>query len=146
MKGVRWHYALVLGVAVIVAVWVLIFWPEPSPPETLPPPSELVIPWDEAASHAGEIKVVEGPVVGATFDSGSMGKPTFLYIGKPYPDPDRFSVLIWLDHRSKFLRKFPPNPETHLPDKTVGVRGFIDNNKGYPEIVLTDPADIWVVE
>jgi len=143
---VRWHYVLILGLSVIVAVWVLIFWPEPSPPHTLPSPSELVIPWDEAASHVGEIKVVEGPIVDGTFESSSMGKPTLLRIGRPYPDSDRFSVLIWGDHRDKFLRKFPPNPETHLLNKTVGVRGFIDDDKGYPEIILTDPADIWVIE
>ena len=84
--------------------------------------------------------------MGGTFNSDSMGNPTFLHIGNPYPDPDRFSVLIWSDHRGKFVDKFPPNPETYLLNRVVRVRGFIDVGKGYPEIALSDPADISVVE
>jgi len=55
-------------------------------------------------------------------------------------------VLIWSDHRGKFVDRFPPDPETYLLNTTVKVRGFIDTSKGYPEIVLSDPADISVVE
>ena len=92
------------------------------------------------------IKIVEGPVVGGIFDRQSIGKPTRLQIGKLDSDTDRFSVFFWMDHREKFMRKFPPNPETYLLGKTVRVRGFIDDPKGYPQIVLSDPADIWIVE
>ena len=146
MKGIKWHYILLLGLSIFVAISVVVFWPEPSARQTPPTPSELVIPWDEAKNYAGEIRIVEGRVFGATFDSGSMGKPTFLHIGKPYLAPDRFSVLIWSDHRGKFVDKFLPNPETYLLNRTVRVRGFIDTSKGYPEIVLSDPADISVVD
>ena len=146
MKGIKWHYILLLGLSIFVAISVLAFWPEQSAREILPTPSELVTPWDEAKDYAGQIRVVEGRVLGATFDVGSMGKPTFLHIGNPHPHPDRFSVLIWSDHRGKFVVKFPPNPETFLLNRIVRVRGFVDTNKGYPEIVLSDPADISVVQ
>ena len=146
MRGIKWHYILLLGLSIFVAISVLVFWPEPSARQTLPTPSELVIRWDEARDYAGEIRIVEGRVLGTTFDSASMGKPTFLHIGKPYPDPNRFSVLVWSDHRGKFVDRFPPDPETYLLNTTVKVRGFIDTSKGYPEIVLSDPADISVVE
>ena len=145
MKGIKWHYILVLGLAILMAILIAIFWPEPSAPETLPTPSKIVIPWDEAGSYIGEIKIIEGPVVDAAFNIHSMGKPTFLYIGKPYPDPDRINVVIWSDQKGEFVQEFPPNPETYLLGKTVRVRGFI-TDKGFREIVLTHPANIWVIE
>jgi hypothetical protein len=145
MTRVRWHYILILALAILLSIGILVFWPKPSPPRTIPSAGELVIPWEEAKSYVGEIKIVEGPVVDAEFARDSMGSPTFLHIGKPYPDSDRCTVVIWGDHRDKFMRKFPPNPETYLLNEKVRVRGFIDN-KGYPEITLTDPANIWVVE
>jgi len=119
--------------------------PEKPPPEK-PPPTEEVIPWPEAKNYVGETKVVEGPVVSANWASGSRGKPTFLNIGKPYPDPDRFTVVIWIDNRDKFIREFPPNPETYFLHKTVRVKGFIDTYKGNPQIVLSEPSKIWIVE
>ena len=98
MKEIKWHYILLLGLSIFVAISVLAFWPEQSARETLPTSSELVIPCDEAKDYAGRIRVDEDRVLGATFDSGSMGKPTFLHIGNPHPHPDRFSVLIWRDY------------------------------------------------
>ena len=117
---------------------------QPSPPQ--PSPTEEVIPWYEAKNHVGETKVVEGPVVSARWASGSKGKPTFLNIGKPYPDPDRFTVVIWIDHRDKFVKEFPPNPERYFLDKTVRVKGLIETYKGNPQIVLSDTSKIWIVE
>jgi len=146
MKGVRWHYILILVLSIMLSASILIFFPKLSEPETIPPPGELLIPWDVAGDHAGTVKIVEGPVVDAIFKNWAIGKPTLLYIGKPYPDPDRFSVLIWSDHRGRFAEKFPPDPETHLLNKTVKVRGVIDKSKGYPEIALIDPANIWISE
>ena len=145
MKKVKWHYILILVLSILMAGSVLVLWPEPLTPQTLPPPSEMVIRWDEARNHVGKIRIVEGRVVDTAFRGGSIGKPTFLHIGKPYPDPNRFSVLIWSDHRGKFADKFSPNPETYLLNRVVRVRGFIDADKGYPQVALTDPADIWVV-
>ena len=66
MKGIKWHYILLLGLPIFVAVSVVVFWPEPSARQILPTPSELVIPWDEAKDYAGEIRIVEGRVLGVT--------------------------------------------------------------------------------
>ena len=55
MKGIKWHYILLLGLSIFVAISVLVLWPEPSARQTLPTPSELVIHWDEAKDYAGQI-------------------------------------------------------------------------------------------
>ena len=104
-------------------------------PKELPPGS---ISWDEAKYHIGERTTVCGPVVDATWASGSNGKPTFLNLGKPYPDPDRFTVVIWIQYRSNF----PQAPEEYYLGKTICVTGLIDEYKGIPQIEVKYPSEI----
>jgi micrococcal nuclease len=96
------------------------------------------ISWDKAKNHIGERTTVCGPVVSATWASGSKGKPTFLNIGKPYPDPDRFTVIIWEQYRSNF----PQPPEAYYRGKTICVTGLIIPYKGIPEIEVKTPEQI----
>jgi len=70
--------------------------------------------------------------------SGSKGKPTFLNIGKPYPDPNRFTVVIWIQNRGKF----PQPPDDYYLGKTICVTGLIDEYKGIPQIEVKDPSQI----
>ena len=91
---------------------------------------DSVIQWDEAKDHPGDRLTVCGPVVDTHWASGSNGKPTFLNIGKPYPDPDRFTVVIWIDYRANF----PPSPEDYYLGKTICVTGLIDEYNGSPQI------------
>ena len=51
--------------------------------------------WIEADDYVGEFVTVCGPVVSAYFATSTNGQPTFLNIGKEYPDPERFTALIW---------------------------------------------------
>ena len=86
--------------------------------------------WDEAKDHIGDRLTVCGPVVDTCWASGSNGKPTFLNIGKPYPDPDRFTVVIWIDYRANF----PQPPEDYYLGKSICVTGLIEPYKGSPQI------------
>ena len=104
-------------------------------PKEFPPGS---IPWDEAKYHIGERTTVCGPVVDATWASGSNGKPTFLNLGKPYPDPDRFTVVIWIQYRSNF----PQAPEDYYLGKTICVTGLITEYNGIPQIEVKYPSEI----
>ena len=79
-------------------------------------------------------------MIGATYASGSNGKPTFLNVGKDYPDPARFTVLIWGENRGKFS----PAPEIQYKGKTIYVYGLIELYKGSPEIVITSPSQIQI--
>ena len=96
------------------------------------------ISWDEAKDHIGERTIVCGPVVDATWASGSNGKPTFLNLGKPYPDPDRFTVVIWIQNRSNF----PQAPEDYYLGKTIYVTGLITEYEGVAQIEVTSPDQI----
>jgi len=115
-------------------------------PELTPPPSPLgAVSWDEAKYHLGERTTVCGPVVSTYFAEGSAGKPTFLNIGKPYPDSDRFTVVIWIQNRAKFLSALPEPPEDYYLGKTICVTGLIDEypkGSGSAQIQVTDPSQI----
>jgi len=115
--------------------------PTPSPTPTIIPDSIPVcegIPWDEAKNHVGDRNTVYGPVVDTRWASTSTGKPTFLNIGKPYPDPNRFTVVIWIDNRSKF----PEPPEDYYRGKTISATGLISEYNGSPQIEVTTPEQI----
>ena len=104
----------------------------------VPPPSAIL--WSEAINHIGERTKVYGLVIGATYASGSKGKPTFLNVGKNHPDPARFTVLIWGSDRSKFS----PAPEIQYKGRTIYVYGLIELYKGSAEIIVTSPSQIQV--
>jgi DNA/RNA endonuclease YhcR with UshA esterase domain len=96
------------------------------------------ISWSDASAHIGEMTLVEGPVVGTTFASSSNGQPTFLNIGKDYPDPGRFTVVIWGENRASFSTP----PEDAYSGKTICVTGEIDTYKGVPQVAVSSPSQI----
>jgi DNA/RNA endonuclease YhcR with UshA esterase domain len=106
----------------------------------LPPESTTIseIQWNEAGNYIGVEVIVCGPVVDSKWASGSNGKPTFLNIGKPYPDPDRFTIVIWEEYRDNF----PEYPEEFYLGKTVCVTGIVDEYNGSAQIELRSPARI----
>ena len=56
-----------------------------------------VVCWSWASvgkNMVGTSQCVCGPVVSSNYATGSKNKPTFLNIGRPYPQ-DRFTVVIW---------------------------------------------------
>ncbi len=100
------------------------------------------ISWDDAYDHVGERAIVKGPVVDTRYASGSNGKPTFLNLGKPFPDPDRFTVLIWGDTRDNF----PFAPEVEYDNETICVTGLVETFEGSAQIIADTPSDIAVLD
>ena len=98
--------------------------------------------WDQAYENVGERATVQGPVVGTRYASGSSGQPTFLNVGKPFPDNDRFTVVIWGDTRDNF----PFAPEVEYDNKTICVTGLIETFEGVPQIIADTSSDIEIVD
>lgn len=113
---------------------------QPSPPEEQRSQAGCAgaISWSDASAHVGEMTIVVGPVVGTTFASSSNGQPTFLNIGRDYPDPGRFTVVIWGESRASFSTP----PEDAYRGKTICVTGEIDTYQGIPQIVVSSPSQI----
>lgn len=110
--------------------------------ENIPPSGNQVvietINWDEAFQYAGELVVICGPVVDSYFAASSNGQPTFLNIGKEYPDPDRFTALIW----GRNLEAFPFDPDVYYKGKTVCIKGVIEEYEGIFEVEVRRPDQI----
>ncbi|SRR6266498_403880 len=92
----------------------------------------------EARNHIGKTATVCGVVASADYAARSKGKPTFLNLDKPYPNPI-FIALIWEEDRPKFGA-----PEAELKGKRICVAGKIESYKGTPEIVLRDRSQMKV--
>jgi len=114
----------------------------PIPTATLTPTPTMFlscdIQWNEAKYYIGKFKTVCGTVVGTYYDVTSNGQPTFLNIGKPYPDPDRFIVIIWGEDRGKF---YSP-PEDYYLGKNINVIGLIMEYEGIAKIEVWRPSQI----
>lgn len=114
--------------------------PTPEPPTPTPTPDACpgAIPWDQAIGYVGQEVTVIGPVASATWATESRGQPTFINLGLPYPDPGRFTVLLWIDARWRF----DAPPEEMFAGKTVCVTGVVELYRGGAEIVVEYPWQI----
>jgi len=99
-----------------------------------------VIKWYQAKRYVGHTKTVKGPVKGTKYASSSSGRPTFLNIGKNYPNRSRFIVVIWGKDRSAF----PFRPEVFYRGKTVLATGRIRMYKGSAEMFIRSPSKLRV--
>lgn len=101
------------------------------------PPTTDEITWDQAELFFGQEKTVCGEVIDSFF-SADGAKTTYLYMGKPFPDIDRFSIVIFEDAREKFTAE----PEIAYLGETICVTGEIVTYEGGAEIILSDPANL----
>jgi len=133
----KWYLILAVGLVVVLAGSAIACGTPPPAPVEQEAPSNAIA-WHEAQDHIGDRATVCGPVVDTHYASTSKGKPTFLNIGKPYPDPSRFTVVIWGDYRGNF----PQGPEAYYLGKTICVTGLITEYEGTPEVEIKTPSQI----
>lgn len=91
---------------------------------------------DEAADRVGEVVRVCGAVESASWAREIGGRPTFLNLGRPYPDQP-FTVVIWGEDRPRFGA-----PERSYAGRRICVAGRIRLHEGTPRIVARRPAQI----
>ena len=84
------------------------------------------IAWNEAANYAGTTQRVCGPLAG----SGNSTDDVFLNLGRDYPDPARFQIVIW------DIGAVEPIPY----GTTLCTSGQITLYKGVAQIELTTPS------
>src|SRR5580692_10198690 len=91
---------------------------------------------EEAADHVGETTTVCGLVASASYLPQAPQSPTFLDLGKPFPN-QIFSAIIFGTDRPKF-----GTPEISMRDKSICVRGTIFLYQGKPKMLLHDPKQL----
>jgi DNA/RNA endonuclease YhcR with UshA esterase domain len=91
------------------------------------------ITWTQARSRIGRIVKVKARVAGSFYARSSNGRPTFVDLGRRYPNPGRFTLVIWGRNRMNF----PTAPERMFAaGKTVCARGRVSVYRGVPEIEI----------
>lgn len=93
---------------------------------------------EEAAGHLGETARVCGIVRSASYLPEVGGRPTFLNLGRPYPDQP-FTVVIWGEDRARF-----DTPERRLQGRRICAAGRIRSHEGTPQIEVRRPDQIGV--
>lgn len=86
----------------------------------------------ETVGHLGETATVCGTVASGMQFPKLNGEPTFMNIGKPFPDQD-FTVLIWGKNVGLF-----DQPLARLKGKDICVTGLIVDGDSTPLIELVD--------
>ena len=99
------------------------------------------ISWEQAAAHVGELRIVAGEIVLASYRPEISGDPTFLNYHDPFEG--YFTALIWGDDRPRFVSAFGA-PEDAFLDRLICVSGLVEEFQGAPEIILRDPAQVWL--
>jgi hypothetical protein len=98
------------------------------------------ISWSDAGNYVNQSKTVCGPVLRATFSQTTNGQPTYLDLGRAYPDPTRFSILIWGNQRANFSAE----PENLYRGKTICATGKIASYRGTLEMEVRTATQIQV--
>jgi DNA/RNA endonuclease YhcR with UshA esterase domain len=91
---------------------------------------------EDAANHIGQTVTVCGVVASAKYAANSRSQPTFLDMGRPYPN-EPFTAVIFGSDRAKF-----GEPERTLAGKRVCITGAIRQYRGRPEIIVSDPGQL----
>jgi DNA/RNA endonuclease YhcR with UshA esterase domain len=89
----------------------------------------------------GRRATIRGRVVDSYFASSSSGQPTFLNMGHAYPNPSRFTIVIWRENRGTF----GGSPENRFLGHVLCVTGLVQTYGGVPEIIARSAAQIRVV-
>ena len=90
------------------------------------------IAWSDAQRHVGTVQRVCGPLAGI----GSSTDDVFLNIGRDYPDPDRFTIVIW----------DIGGVEPVAAGTTVCTTGQVTLYEGVPQIQLRSTSDVELYE
>ena|GEM_PF-2229981 len=88
------------------------------------------ISWDAAIDRVGAVERVCGPLKGIGYSDDDV----FLNVGRDYPDPRRFTIVIWDVGRLEPIES----------GRTVCTEGLITNYEGVAQIQQRDPGSILI--
>ena len=95
--------------------------------------AQNIIPAKNAAKYFGhKIKVCD-----KVYGSSHTSDGTLLYLGEEYP-----KQLLTLIIKPSDLSKFKGHPDIDFKGKDICITGVVVNDKGKPEIIVTDPKQI----
>lgn len=95
----------------------------------------------QAKDNLGNYCTVCGKAVAVKYIENGKSNPTYINLDKKFPN-QLFTVVIYQDIRTKLGY----NPEEKFFNKTICVKGKVEQYKGTPQIVLYKEKDIFIYE
>ena|SRR6266481_6168470 len=128
---------------VVVALWPLAVRADDAKPKEAKPDAPAAITPAEAAKKVNEKVTVELTVN----STGGRGKRVFLNSEKNFRDGKNFTILLDLAKAGdKFKEAKIDDPAKYYSGKTIRATGTVTEYQNRPEIVVTDPEQIKIVE
>lgn len=97
--------------------------------------------WSEAVKLAGATGLVCGDITGANRAETSAGTPTYIDLGKRFPDKTRVSIVIWGDD----LENFETDPKEEYRRGSLCVSGKVERVEGVLQIEVSGPEQLTVL-
>jgi hypothetical protein len=98
---------------------------------------------DAAASHAGQLCVVEMTVRSSRQLDDK--ETCFLNSAKNHRDEGNFTAVIFREGWARFREAGIDRPAEHFLDTEIRVRGVVSMREEQPQIIVSDPAQIEIV-
>ncbi len=89
--------------------------------------------------HPASRDTISGVVASTHYVESGNGQPTFLNLGKPYPDQD-WTVVIWGRDRGNF----PQPPEKFYLHKNITATGEATRYRNKSQLTVHEPSQIVV--
>lgn len=89
--------------------------------------------WSEAQSYLGITTEVCGPLVSIVDDDSG----TFFNVGRDYPDPDRFSVVV-------FDQYFDYDSLSEDESYELCVTGQVESYQGAAQVIVNDMSEVYI--
>jgi hypothetical protein len=99
----------------------------------------------EARKHVGE-KITLQMFVKASKNRLEKHKEIYLDSETDYKDEKNMAVVINEEGAAKFKKAGVDEPAGHFKDKTIRVTGTVTLDRNRPRIVVSDPAQISIIE
>lgn len=104
--------------------------------------------WTTAKNKVGHVVTVIGPLLGARSRPDITGSPLWIDVGKPFPERDRLTVVLWGQNWNKFdMRELDVDTWSQtdaegLRAVSICITGRVSEYKGAPQIELSTPDQI----
>lgn len=102
--------------------------------------AQEIISTDEVKDYIGQEVTVEGTIDQVVSLNDVRGQPTYFNMGGQFPN-HKFTLLLWESDKHKFTKD-----GNYYEGKVIKVIGLIETYRGKPQMVISDPGQIEVLE
>ena len=104
--------------------------------------AQTAVPLDAVSQHIGDSVATKGAVFGVRYFPNAKGGPTLVNIGAAFPNQ---VLTVVIPQEVRITMSTVPSEAT-LKGKTVLIRGKVELYKDKPQVVISHPSQLQVVD